>query len=200
MRPLLEALAGIGQKTITATLTDLPWNHQNFDPYYTMVKHTKNADGTWSHDYSLFDEWVEFAQSCGIGPQIHCYTMVTWGNLVHFIDGATGDRIAQKIIPGSPEHEAFWGPFLTDFEKHVKAKGWLGNVYVAIVERSREELMAPANALKNMLQTLRYKWQAISRQALSRELKFTIILKECVWALLLQNLRRRLKNVVPRGM
>ena len=148
MRPLLEALAGIGQKTITATLTDLPWNHQNFDPYYTMVKHTKNADGTWSHDYSLFDEWVEFAQSCGIGPHIHCYTMVTWGNRVHFIDGATGDRIAQKIIPGSPEHEAFWGPFLTDFEKHVKAKGWLGNVYVAIDERSREELMASANVLK----------------------------------------------------
>lgn len=148
LRPLLEALAGIGQKTITATLTDLPWNHQNFDPYYTMVKHTKNPDGTWSRDYSLFDEWVEFAQSCGIGPQIHCYTMVTWGNLVHYIDGATGDRIAEKMIPGTPGHEAFWGPFLSDFEKHVKAKGWLGNVYVAIDERSREELMASANILK----------------------------------------------------
>ena len=74
--------------------------------------------------------------------------MVTWGNLVHYIDGATGDRIAQKMIPGSPEHEAFWGPFLADFEKHVKAKGWLGNVYIAIDERSREELMASANVLK----------------------------------------------------
>ena len=148
LKPLLEELASIGQKTITATLTDLPWNHQNFDPYYTMVKHVKGTDGKFSHDYSLFDEWVSFAQSCGLGPQIHCYTMVTWGNLVHYIDGATGDKVAEKLIPGTPEHEAFWGPFLADFEKHVAAKGWLGRVYIAIDERSREELMASATVLK----------------------------------------------------
>lgn len=148
MRPLLTELAGIGQKTITATLTDLPWNHQNFDPYYTMVEHVKGADGKFTHDYSLFDEWVEFAQSCGLGPQIHCYTMVTWGNLVHYVDGATGDKVAEKLIPGTPEHEAFWGPFLADFERHVDKKGWLGRVYVAIDERSREELIASAAILK----------------------------------------------------
>lgn len=148
LRPLLEALAGMGQKTVTATLTDLPWNHQNFDPYFTMVEHVRNSDGLWSHDYRLFDEWVEFALSCGLGPQIHCYTMVTWGNLVHYIDGATGDKVAMKLIPGTEEHEAFWGPFLEDFEKHVKAKGWLGRTYVAIDERSRKELIASAEILK----------------------------------------------------
>ena len=148
LKPLLDELASIGQKTITATLTDHPWNHQNFDPYYTMVEHVKGADGTFTHDYSRFDEWVPFAQSCGLGPQIHCYTMVTWGNLVHYIDGATGDKVAEKLIPGTPEHEAFWGPFLADFQKHVAAKGWLGRVYIAIDERSREELMASASVLK----------------------------------------------------
>jgi hypothetical protein len=148
LRPLLETLADIGQKTVTATLTDLPWNHQNFDPYFTMVEHIKNADGSWKHDYRLFDEWVEFALSCGLGPQIHCYTMVTWGNLVHYIDAATGDKVSEKLIPGSVEHEAFWGPFLADFEKHIKEKGWLGRTYVAIDERSREELMASAEILK----------------------------------------------------
>ena len=125
MKPLLEELASIGQKTITATLTDHPWNHQNFDPYYTMVEHVKGADGTFTHDYSRFDEWVPFAQSCGLG-----------------------DKVAEKLIPGTPEHEAFWGPFLADFEKHVAAKGWLGRVYIAIDERSREELMASAAVLK----------------------------------------------------
>ena len=148
LRPLLRELADIGQKTITATLTDLPWNHQNFDPYYTMVRHVKGKDGKFTHDYSLFDEWVSFAQECGLGPQIHCYTMVTWGNLVHYIDGATGDRIAEKLVPGPPGHEAFWGPFLADFQRHVESKGWLGNTYVAIDERSREELMASAAILQ----------------------------------------------------
>ena len=148
LRPLLRELADIGQKTITATLTDLPWNHQNFDPYYTMVRHVKGKDGKFAHDYGLFDEWVSFAQECGLGPQIHCYTMVTWGNLVHYIDGATGDRIAEKLVPGTPGHEAFWGPFLADFQRHVESKGWLGNTYVAIDERSREELMASAAILQ----------------------------------------------------
>ena len=148
LKPLLEELASIGQKTITATLTDLPWNHQNFDPYYTMVEHVKGADGKFTHDYAIFDEWVTFAQSCGLGPQIHCYTMVTWGNLVHYVDGATGDKIAVKLVPGTPEHEAFWGPFLADFEKHLAEKGWLGRTYIAIDERSREELMASAAVLK----------------------------------------------------
>ena len=147
LRPLLKELASIGQKTITTTLTDHPWNHQNFDAYYTMVEHVKVAGGKFTHDYRIFDEWVEFAQSCGLGPQIHCYTMVTWGNIVHYVDGATGDKVAVKLVPGTPEHEEFWGPFLVDFEKHLKAKGWLGRTYIAIDERSREELMHSAAVL-----------------------------------------------------
>ena len=148
LKPLLKELASIGQRTITTTLTDHPWNHQNFDAYYTMVEHIKGADGKFTHDYSIFDEWVEFALSCGIGPQIHCYTMVTWGNIVHYLDGVSGDKVAVKLVPGTPQHEAFWGPFLVDFEKHLKAKGWLGNTYIAIDERSREELMASVAVLK----------------------------------------------------
>lgn len=155
LEPLLRELAATGQKTITATLTDLPWNHQNFDPYYTMVKHVKGKDGKFTHDYSLLDEWVAFAQKCGIGPQIHCYTMVTWGNLIHYVDGATGDTVAEKLVPGTPEHEAFWGPFLADLQKHAETKGWLGNLYVAIDERSREELMASAAILKKYAPALK---------------------------------------------
>ena len=74
--------------------------------------------------------------------------MVTWGNIVHYVDGVTGDKVAVKLVPGTPQHEAFWGPFLVDFEKHLKAKGWLGKTYIAIDERSREELMASVAVLK----------------------------------------------------
>ena len=155
LEPLLKELASIGQKTITATLTDHPWNHQNFDAYHTMVEHVKGADGRFIHDYSIFDKWVEFAQSCGLGPQIHCYTMVTWGNLIHYVDGKTGDKIAEKLVPGTPEHEEFWGPFLMDFEKHLKEKGWLGRTYIAIDERSREELTASAAVLKKYAPSLK---------------------------------------------
>ena len=148
LEPLLKELAAGGQKTITTTITDLPWNHQNFDAYRTMVEHVKNADGTWTHDYSVFDRWVAFARSCGLNRQIHCYTMASWGNIVYYVDGATGDRIAVELKAGTPEHEAFWAPFLRDFSKHLAAKGWLGSAYIALDERSREELMASVECIR----------------------------------------------------
>ena len=155
MRPLWRELADAGQKAITATITDLPWNHQNFDPYWTMVKHVKCADGTWRHDYSLFDEYVEFCKSCGLGPQIHCYTMATWGHIVYWTDESTGDTVSAKLVPGTPEHEEFWGAFLRDFRIHLSAKRWLGDVFVALDERKREELEATAKLIAKCAPELR---------------------------------------------
>ena len=148
MKPLWEELAAAGQKTITTTITDLPWNHQNFDPYHSMVRHVKRADGSFKRDFSQWDEYVDFCIKCGLGPQIHCYTMATWGHIVYWEDEATGDIVKAKLVPGTPEHEAFWGPFLTEFRDHVKAKGLLGRVYIALDERSREELYATANLIE----------------------------------------------------
>ena len=148
LEPIYRELANAGQKALTTTLTDLPWNHQNFDAYHTMIEHIRNADGTWTNDYTLFDEYVAFGRRCGIGPYIHCYTMATWGNRVYYVDGPTGDRVCVKLVPGTAEPEAFWGPFLTDFQKHLIEKGWVDNTYIAMDERSREEVMATAKCVQ----------------------------------------------------
>ena len=113
-----------------------------------MIRHIRNADGTWTNDYSLFDEYVAFGKKCGLGPYIHCYTMATWGNRVYYTDGPTGDRVSVKLVPGTPEHEAFWGPFLADFQKHLIAKGWVDQTSIAMDERSREEVKATADCVK----------------------------------------------------
>ena len=147
MKPLWEELAAAGQKAITTTITDLPWNHQNFDAYYSMIRHIKRADGTFRRDFSLWDEYVDFCEKCGLGPQIHCYTMATWGHVVYWEDEDTGDIVKAKLKPGTPEHEAFWGPLLSEFRDHVKSQGRLGRVYIALDERSREELYATANLI-----------------------------------------------------
>ena len=148
MRPLWEELANAGQKAITTTITDLPWNHQNYDPYHSMVRHVRKADGTYVRDFALWDEYVAFCESCGLGPQVHCYTMATWGHVVYWEDEATGDTVKAVLKPGTPEHKAFWGPFLTEFRDHVKAQGRLGRVYIALDERSREELYATAELIR----------------------------------------------------
>ena len=122
LEPIYRELGNAGQKTLTVTITDLPWNHQNFDAYHTMIPRLKNKDGSWSFDYTLFDEYVAFGRRCGVGPHIHCYTMATWGNRVSYTDGETGDIVCPVVRPGTPEHEAYWGPFLQDFERHQNAR------------------------------------------------------------------------------
>lgn len=148
LEPIYRELASAGQKVLTTTITDLPWNHQNFDAYYTMIEHIKGADGSWSRDYSIFDQYVAFGKKCGIGPHIHCYTMATWGNRVFYRDAASGDKIAVSLKPGTPEHEAFWGPFLVDFQKHLEQKGWADETYMAMDERGEAEMRATENCLK----------------------------------------------------
>ncbi|MBR3941652.1 MAG: hypothetical protein IKJ71_05755, partial [Bacteroidaceae bacterium] len=45
LRPYMLKLAAAGQKAITATLIDRPWNGQTFDPFGSMVTWIKKADG-----------------------------------------------------------------------------------------------------------------------------------------------------------
>ena len=66
MRPVYELLATAGQKTITVPIVDLPWDHQCFDAYHSMIEDA---------DYRLFDEYVEFCRGCGLGPDISCYSL-----------------------------------------------------------------------------------------------------------------------------
>ncbi|MFA7172273.1 MAG: glycoside hydrolase domain-containing protein [Kiritimatiellia bacterium] len=154
LEPIYRELANAGQKTLTTTITDLPWGHQNFDAYHTMIQNLKNADGSWSFDYSTFDAYVAFGKKCGIGPQIHCFSAVPWGK-VFYTDGASGDRLGIKIKPGSPEYEAYWGPFLKDFQRHLKKKGWVDDTYIAMDEQSPENTKAIADCAKKFAPRLK---------------------------------------------
>ena len=139
MEPIWRALAECGCKALTVTLLDLPWNHQCYDGYYSMIGRVKKADGTWSFDYSLFDEYVTFGRKCGLGPDIACYTMCPWRYLATWKD-TDGKEHREKILPGSPEFEDYWGTFLIDFAAHLKAKGWFKDAYIAMDERSPDDV------------------------------------------------------------
>ena len=139
MEPIWRALAECGCKALTVTLLDLPWNHQCYDGYYSMVGRVKNADGTWAFDYSIFDEYVEFGRRCGLGPDIACYTMCPWGYRVTWKDAECKDH-REKFLPGTPEFEDYWGPFLVDFAVHLKEKGWFADTYIAMDERGPEDV------------------------------------------------------------
>ena len=139
MRPLWKTLATAGQKTLTVTLVDLPWNHQCYDGYRAMVKSVRKNDGTWVYDFELFDEYVNFGRECGLGPHIACYTMCPWGYKVSWLD-ESGKMHKAEAKPGTPFFAEYWGPFLKAFTAHLKALGWFQDVIISLDERSPEDL------------------------------------------------------------
>lgn len=118
MRPVYELLASAGQKTITVPILDEPWDHQCRDAYHSLV-----ADG----DFKLFDEYVEFCRSCGLGPDISCYSLCPW---------------KLKVEPGTSEFDAYWGDFMARFSAHLKEKGWFDETYMAMDERAPAQVKA----------------------------------------------------------
>lgn len=152
MRPVMKMLADAGQKVITATLNRDPWRYQCFDDYEPMICWTRYDNNVWEYDYTVFDKWVEFMMSLGISKQINCYSMLPWGDCVlDYHDKRTNSTERNrtvKAIPGTPEFEAMWAPFLVDFAQHLKQKGWLHITNMAIDERAPEDMDEAARLIK----------------------------------------------------
>lgn len=139
MKPYLEKAAGIGQNCLHLCIMDRTWGGHLFDTLSSMIKWTKNPDGTWTFDYTDFDRYVSFATECGLTGQLNCDSMVTWGNYYTYYDAATGDYISSQMIPGSDNYNALWISFLKDFAKHLKEKGWLDRAVIYFNERDPHE-------------------------------------------------------------
>ncbi|MDD2246822.1 MAG: DUF4091 domain-containing protein [Proteiniphilum sp.] len=147
MRPLMKMLADAGQKVITATLNKDPWNNQCFDAYADMIIWTKNMDGSWEFDYTVFDQWVEFMMDLGIDKMINCYSLLTWNNQMHYNDMEKGELVTVELKAQSKEYEALWSVFLQDFTRYLDEKGWLEITNIAMDERGPEDMKAALSVL-----------------------------------------------------
>ncbi|PVY43767.1 DUF4091 domain-containing protein [Pontibacter virosus] len=148
MRPYYTMLAAAGQKSITASIIDEPWNHQTYDDFPSLIKWTRKKDGAWAYDYSLFDKYVSFVMSCGITARINCYTMVPWKMAFTYFDESTGKDTVFTGKAGTPAYNAFWGTFLRDFAGHLKKKGWFSITAIAMDERPLADMQAVISLLK----------------------------------------------------
>jgi hypothetical protein len=79
--------------------------------------------------------------------------MLPWGQCIldyqDMRSNAKDNRLRQiKTSPQEPEYEKVWGPFLVDFAKHLKEKGWLHKTNMAIDERSPEDMDVAAKLMK----------------------------------------------------
>lgn len=142
MRPLMQLLAAAGQKVITCSVISHPWNGQTYDPFESMIAKMKQLDGTWKYDYTVFDRWVEFMMSCGITEQIDCYTLVPWHYRFDYYDCATNSVKELACRPGEQKYHDFIVPFLRDFSRHLREKGWFQRTHIAMDERPKDQMEA----------------------------------------------------------
>lgn len=150
MRPVMRMLAEAGQKSVTATIMNRPWNGQTEDAFGSMVTKIRRIDGTWLYDYTIFDRWVEFMFSLGIDRQINCYSMIPWALQFDYIDQATSSPATFQAAPGSEEYNEYWGAFIADFARHLKAKGWFEKTMIAMDERPLESMQAVLGLIRKV--------------------------------------------------
>lgn len=150
MRPVMRMLAEAGQKSVTATIMSRPWNGQTEDAFGSMVTKIRRINGTWLYDYTIFDRWVEFMFSLGIDRQINCYSMIPWALQFDYIDQATSSPATFQAAPGSEEYNEYWGAFIADFARHLKAKGWFEKTMIAMDERPLESMQAVLGLIRKV--------------------------------------------------
>jgi len=159
LEPMMRELAAAGQKVITVPVCAYPWGKGYLrDEFVPMVKDVRYPDGRCELDFTVFDDYVEFARRCGVGPQIHCYTILKFLHRYDYfyIDGATGEERVVKLDPDTPEWKAFTRPFLEKFEAHVRDKGWIEDVYIAIDEGDPPDQFTTRAFLKEVAPSLKY--------------------------------------------
>ena len=147
MRPIMTELANAGQKVITCSVIRHPWNSQTHVPFESMIGKTRRLDGSWSYNYKVFDKWVEFMMDCGITEQIDCYTILPWHSTFEYFDEQTNFSREVRLDPQSAEYEEYLLPFLSDFARHLKQKGWFGKTCIAMDERPKAQLEAAYKVL-----------------------------------------------------
>ncbi len=140
MRPYMLMLASAGQKVITTTLIDKPWNGQTLDPFGSMVTWIKKADGKWVYDFTIFDMWVEFMMVCGITQEIACYSMIPWNLSFQYFDQASKTNKYIKSSPGKKLYNEHWGRMLEQFAAHLKDKDWFDITCIAMDERALDQM------------------------------------------------------------
>ena len=143
----LKKYAETGGKYITTYAVYSPWGDPTFNLDGTMIEWRKTGSGTWSFDYSIFDQYVELAMTVGIDKAITIYTPIPWGNRFRFLD-EEGNYEYEYWEPSSPQFKDFWLSFLDDLKAHLRRKGWFKKTYLGINESELSQTLAAIKIIK----------------------------------------------------
>lgn len=137
LKPIMELYKSIGGHAVTATISEDAWNGQTYSKkdvhYPSMIKWTKNSDGSFTYDYTNFDKWIQFNKDLGIGDKIVLYSIAPWHNSFSYWEN--GKLTYEKYSVGSVRYKTVWKDFLENLVSHLTEKGWFNEAYIGIDER-----------------------------------------------------------------
>ena len=140
LRPYMQMLARAGQKVALAILFYEPWGDQSYDKFQPMVDTRLNSRGEWQFDFTLFDQWISFLETCGIKEQINCFSMVPWDMNFRYYDEASASYKNLHTTTETEEYRTLWTTFLQAFASHLKQKGWYDKTVIAMDERGLQDM------------------------------------------------------------
>ena len=137
MRSGMEIYKSVGGHAITTTISEEAWSGQTYSAndvhYPSMVKWTKQADGSFTYDFTDFDKWVQFNKDLGIGDKIVLYSIAPWHD--SFTYWENDQLVFEKYSVGSARYNQVWSDFLRELIDHLMDKGWFDESYIGIDER-----------------------------------------------------------------
>ncbi|MCI8500361.1 MAG: DNRLRE domain-containing protein [Clostridia bacterium] len=84
----------------------------------------RNEDGTWTFNFSKFDEYIQFFLDRGVVNRFMGYMMMTGGNTNCIIREADGRSCTGTIKFDSADSDAWFDAYLPALYAHLHEKGW----------------------------------------------------------------------------
>lgn len=136
-----------GGRTLSMSIVEDPWNHQTYDAYPSMIKWTHLGDDLFSFDFSDFDHYLTLANSVGDFEEIFCFSILPWENRIFYYE--KDNYISENLVPGSQRWTTIWQQFLDAFTQHTKDLKVFDKIFIAVDERSEEEVIHALTLLSN---------------------------------------------------
>lgn len=159
-----EDLATRSQAAVTTVLVENPWmkdwlegerKPQTASGYSSMVEWRYDGQ-TWSFDFSVFDRYVEEARKCGVGPRIHAFGFLGFRPPEELRYFHTGENrsVEERVEIGDQRWTEVWTAFFDAFTAHLRDRGWLDDVWIAIDERDEPIIEAAVELLEEVAPAL----------------------------------------------
>jgi hypothetical protein len=132
---MFQQLKDINQSVVTTSVFYDLYNTSVKPIDHMMIQVCKKKDGSFSYNYSVFEKYVEMAESKGISKEIAVHNLFPWNLTYFYFNEESGEVETFTSEPGTAAYKEFWTPFLVDFAAYLREKNWMSKTVFWIDER-----------------------------------------------------------------